>query len=907
MKKCPFCTSKNLSETLNREEFACDDCGCHFTSKRIFEEGSLDKLKSSILESIKSDFEDPIVILNTKKILDEKYDIIETDILAERIKDFAETLYQEYDSGFRESYYFGKILEAHDKIVRLNKNLVKLHESPWEDTIIEVEDTIMEDDWSQDHVDSVELSYFENEDGTFGVEDHEGNIYPKTFRSEQELHDYFFNHYKVELSDYYDIADADDGSEEFRNQAPEYYNNPLDEDDKNTFEEKNLLGEYETYRDEYGVLWNDEGYSDHGHVNWGRDRMPSQKQISFAKRLGINAENYESSYDLSRAIDKKMTERNKPTEKQISFAKRLGVENPESMTKKELSSAISAAKGVNENDEDEDIIDLSSIEDPDERAETLRNLADLEDEKSEILGEDDSEGGYENVVSMQGDDAEEALDILDEHGEEAAIEHLKQWHYPGEHEVVSEIGSGIQDTVYETEDGYILTYNNRDGYIGLYANNTLGEAISDRDNPTADNHIEQIIQYINDNPDKFPEIDTNDQEAIEYYAYELLRKVNDGKQSPYEIGLTGPEWDYNPEIDGEVRPKRFGVDDLEEGIMSELDIVAQDVVEWLKDNDIDSFEIGDETIVKNAIKNVAPEYCDDEDICQMIISSVKEKMENPEDDFEESIFEAKKPTFKKVKSTKPQDKDKKLEKVWKYMQTKKSEKSDGKSRSEAASLGEEEDEIPYTQKEMKDEDNKLKECNGFKLGDSVRCHNTIATINKFKNVNGNILATLVSEGKRFDVDPYSDIEFTENDCTHERIMESLSSQKKVWEKLSESLDDTLISTPSSLGVGGLIDTEPVMDFQETERADKNTIYSFIKDNDLHRTNREHSLSSISGEFLKNDIEELAQIYDDAVLSDSEEHAENIDAQYGYETEILDGWQTNDKLSQAWTDLDSQGI
>lgn len=87
----------------------------------------------------------------------------------------------------------------------------------------------------------------------------------------------------------------------------------------------------------------------------------------------------------------------------------------------------------------------------------------------------ESSGGYENVVFMQGHDAEEALEILNTHGEEAAIEHLKQWHYPGEHEIVPEIGAGTQDTVHETDDGYILTYNNPLGYIGLYAPNTIEE------------------------------------------------------------------------------------------------------------------------------------------------------------------------------------------------------------------------------------------------------------------------------------------------------------------------------------------------------------------------------------------------------------------------------------------------
>lgn len=77
---------------------------------------------------------------------------------------------------------------------------------------------------------------------------------------------------------------------------------------------------------------------------------------------------------------------------------------------------------------------------------------------------------FENVVFMQGDDAEEALGILDNQGEEAAAEHLKQWHYPGEHETREDLGQGTQDTVREFPEGdgtYYLVYNKPLGYIGL--------------------------------------------------------------------------------------------------------------------------------------------------------------------------------------------------------------------------------------------------------------------------------------------------------------------------------------------------------------------------------------------------------------------------------------------------------
>jgi hypothetical protein len=73
---------------------------------------------------------------------------------------------------------------------------------------------------------------------------------------------------------------------------------------------------------------------------------------------------------------------------------------------------------------------------------------------------------YQRIVFMQGEEADEALKILDEQGEDAAVEHLAQWDY-GEGEVMDEPSSGDSDDVHETDDGYRLSYNTRLGYIGL--------------------------------------------------------------------------------------------------------------------------------------------------------------------------------------------------------------------------------------------------------------------------------------------------------------------------------------------------------------------------------------------------------------------------------------------------------
>jgi hypothetical protein len=75
---------------------------------------------------------------------------------------------------------------------------------------------------------------------------------------------------------------------------------------------------------------------------------------------------------------------------------------------------------------------------------------------------------YHNIVFMQGDDAAEALQILDDKGERAALNHLAQWDYgtENEHSPETEEPWGSSDSTYKN-GAYIMSYNTRLGYIGL--------------------------------------------------------------------------------------------------------------------------------------------------------------------------------------------------------------------------------------------------------------------------------------------------------------------------------------------------------------------------------------------------------------------------------------------------------
>jgi len=76
---------------------------------------------------------------------------------------------------------------------------------------------------------------------------------------------------------------------------------------------------------------------------------------------------------------------------------------------------------------------------------------------------------YERIVFMDigSEEAADVLDIIHNDGEETAIEYLAQWHYPGEHETSSMVARGSDDDWFSTDDGYILSWNDRLGYVGL--------------------------------------------------------------------------------------------------------------------------------------------------------------------------------------------------------------------------------------------------------------------------------------------------------------------------------------------------------------------------------------------------------------------------------------------------------
>jgi hypothetical protein len=101
-----------------------------------------------------------------------------------------------------------------------------------------------------------------------------------------------------------------------------------------------------------------------------------------------------------------------------------------------------------------------------ERSDSTRmDEEDDEDPKDYIMGLT-GVYGYQNIVFMEGSDADMPFHILDNESEEAVISYLAQWDM-GEGEVTRHKPWGSGDRVYHGSDNYVLSYSHGLGYIGL--------------------------------------------------------------------------------------------------------------------------------------------------------------------------------------------------------------------------------------------------------------------------------------------------------------------------------------------------------------------------------------------------------------------------------------------------------
>ena len=74
---------------------------------------------------------------------------------------------------------------------------------------------------------------------------------------------------------------------------------------------------------------------------------------------------------------------------------------------------------------------------------------------------------FQRIIFLQGEEANEALELLDLGGYDSAIEYLAQWDHGDDGELFDFPSNGTSDRVHTSKDGYRLTYNMRQNYIGL--------------------------------------------------------------------------------------------------------------------------------------------------------------------------------------------------------------------------------------------------------------------------------------------------------------------------------------------------------------------------------------------------------------------------------------------------------
>jgi len=84
---------------------------------------------------------------------------------------------------------------------------------------------------------------------------------------------------------------------------------------------------------------------------------------------------------------------------------------------------------------------------------------------------------YEDVVFLQGDEADQYLKMIEEQGAEETIRVLaSNFYHPGEHSKQKGNPAGSSDKTFTSQDGkFILSWNERLGYVGLVAKDGITE------------------------------------------------------------------------------------------------------------------------------------------------------------------------------------------------------------------------------------------------------------------------------------------------------------------------------------------------------------------------------------------------------------------------------------------------
>jgi len=180
-------------------------------------------------------------------------------------------------------------------------------------------------------------------------------------------------------------------------------------------------------------------------ANGGVDNAPAYSEEPTMKNQGI--ENYIDDDTIGQELTMEISESELKDMIRLRLECMTG-ENPET-------------SGVEYNKEDSELPEIEE-----NSSDSLANQHGMNAKPQTTISEITDTEKYEDVIFLQGENAEEAMDILNNDGKEAALEYLKQWHYPGEHMGRNELPHGTQDKTF-VKDGYIMAWNPYLPYIGL--------------------------------------------------------------------------------------------------------------------------------------------------------------------------------------------------------------------------------------------------------------------------------------------------------------------------------------------------------------------------------------------------------------------------------------------------------
>jgi len=205
--------------------------------------------------------------------------------------------------------------------------------------------------------------------------------------------------------------------------------------------------------------------------------------------------------------------------------------------------------------------------------------------------------------------------------------------------------------------------------------------------------------------------------------------------------------------------------------------------------------------------------------------------------------------------------------------------------------------------------------NGYRVGDEVILEKSNDTW-KIAEIDRNIF-TLVRGATATVIDTFKeDIRHADTRLEWQRTNELVKESANRWsqvEKNYTTTNEACVGGVCGLGGGNRLGGEkvgmgnmllspitsiPTQGNIPSSKAPKTQIYKFIKDNDLHRCQREVAIPRLSETFT-NPIEEMEQILDDAVLSESDGQTESIDGIYEYKAAPIGEHARKDAFSKGW--------